>query len=87
MHPNLQKDLGELSRVVRDIVRLRPDTPVNPVLFSAFDLLYRQARAVGAPEVEAAETWSPQERPTYRALGVALERISAETAFSTAHRS
>jgi hypothetical protein len=86
MHPNLQKDLSELARVVRDIMRLRPDTPVNPVLFSAFDLLYRQARALGAPELEAAETWGPDERPTYQALGMALERLRSETSLSTAQR-
>jgi hypothetical protein len=86
MHPNLQKDLSELSRVVRDIARLRPDTPVNPVLFSAFDHLYRQALEIGAPEVAATEAWSRDRRPTYRALGAALERIREDTSRSTASR-
>jgi hypothetical protein len=87
MHANLQKDLSELARVVRDIMRLRPDTPVNPVLFSAFGVLYRQALAVGAPELEAAETWGPEERPTYQELGLALERLRSETSLSAAQRS
>jgi hypothetical protein len=79
MYPNLQKDLSELSRVVRDIVRLRPDVPVNPVLFSAFDQLYRQAREVGAPELAATRAWSRERRPSYRALGLALDRIRDES--------
>ena len=85
MHPNLQKDLSELSRVVRDIVRLRPDVPVNPVLFSAFDHLYRQAREVGAPELAATRSWSRERRPTYRALGLALDRIRDESGTLASH--
>jgi hypothetical protein len=79
MYPHLQRDLSELYRVVRDIVRLRPDVPVNPVLFSAFDALYQQAREVGAPEVDATRSWSGEQRPTYRALGLALEHIKDES--------